>query len=92
MARPARIARSGAVRRLALSTDRSFLSRPHPTPRSVVVLHYYLGLPLPEAAEILGIRLGTAKSRLHRSLAAMRVAITADMESDSSALSRGHYA
>jgi RNA polymerase sigma-70 factor, ECF subfamily len=43
--------------------------------RAVVVLHYFLGLPLPEVAASLRIPLGTAKSRLHRSLAAMRVAI-----------------
>ena len=43
--------------------------------RAVVVLHYFMGLPLPEVAASLRIPLGTAKSRLHRSLAAMRVAI-----------------
>jgi RNA polymerase sigma-70 factor (ECF subfamily) len=46
--------------------------------RAVVVLHYFLGLPLPEVAASLRIPLGTAKSRLHRSLAAMRVSITTD--------------
>jgi RNA polymerase sigma-70 factor (ECF subfamily) len=46
--------------------------------RAVVVLHYFMGLPLPEVAASLHIPLGTAKSRLHRSLAAMRVAITTD--------------
>jgi RNA polymerase sigma factor (sigma-70 family) len=40
--------------------------------RMVVVLHYYLDLPLPEVAATLGIPLGTAKSRLHRGLAALR--------------------
>jgi RNA polymerase sigma factor (sigma-70 family) len=40
--------------------------------RAVVVLHYYLDLPLPEAAATLGIPLGTAKSSLHRALAALR--------------------
>ncbi len=46
--------------------------------RAVVVLHYFLGMPLPDVADSLGIPLGTAKSRLHRSLAAMRITITAD--------------
>lgn len=46
--------------------------------RAVVVLHYFLGMPLPEVASILGIPLGTAKSRLHRSLALMRTSIAAD--------------
>ena len=33
-----------------------------------MVLHFYLDLPLTEAAEILDIPAGTAKSRLHRGL------------------------
>ena len=41
-------------------------------------MHYFLGMPLPEVASTLGIPLGTAKSRLHRSLGAMRVSIAAD--------------
>ena len=44
--------------------------------RAVVVLHYFLGMPLPDVAGALGIPLGTAKSRLHRSLAAMRASMT----------------
>jgi RNA polymerase sigma-70 factor, ECF subfamily len=40
--------------------------------RSVLVLHYYLGMPIAEVASTLGIPAGTAKSRLHRSLEAMR--------------------
>ena len=46
--------------------------------RAVVVMHYFLGMPLPEAASMLGVPLGTAKSRLHRSLLAMRLAVGAD--------------
>jgi len=56
------------------------LARLHPEQRAVVVLHYFFGMPLPEVAGTLGIPLGTAKSRLHRSLAAMRTAIDADMQ------------
>jgi RNA polymerase sigma-70 factor (ECF subfamily) len=40
--------------------------------RAVVALHYLLGMPLPQVAKCLGIPVGTAKSRLHYSLAAMR--------------------
>jgi len=54
------------------------LRRLDPEWRAVVVLHYFLGMPLPDVAATLGIPLGTAKSRLHRSLAAMRVTIGAD--------------
>ena len=46
--------------------------------RAVVVLHYYLGLPLPDVAEALGIPSGTAKSRLHRSLGVLRTLIDTD--------------
>ena len=51
------------------------LGRLDPERRAVVVLHYFLGMPLPDVAATLGIPLGTAKSRLHRSLVAMRAAI-----------------
>jgi RNA polymerase sigma-70 factor, ECF subfamily len=40
--------------------------------RAVLVLHFYVGLPLTEAAAILDIPPGTAKSRLHRGLEALR--------------------
>ncbi len=46
--------------------------------RTVMVMHFYLDLPLSEAAEILGIPAGTAKSRLHRGLEALRVALAAE--------------
>ena len=48
------------------------LRRLDPGHRAVVALHYLLGMPLPEVAASLGIPLGTAKSRLHFALAAMR--------------------
>ena len=41
-------------------------------------MHYLLGMPLPEVAASLGIPLGTAKSRLHYALAAMRLTVTAE--------------
>lgn len=40
--------------------------------RSVVVLHYYAGLSLDEVATTLGIPAGTARSRLHAALRALR--------------------
>ena len=46
--------------------------------RAVVVLHYYLDLSLPETAAALGIPVGTAKSRLNRALAAMRITVADD--------------
>jgi RNA polymerase sigma-70 factor (ECF subfamily) len=46
--------------------------------RAILVLHYYIGLPMPAMAETLGIPLGTAQSRLHRALSALRAALEAD--------------
>lgn len=72
--------------------DRS-LRRLDPEWRAVVVLHFYLGMPLPAVAETLGIPIGTAKSRLHRSLAAMRLSIEVDPgDPGSTELRQGQYA
>jgi RNA polymerase sigma-70 factor, ECF subfamily len=46
--------------------------------RAVLVLRHYLGLSLDETATTLGIPAGTAKSRLHYAIEAMRVALEAD--------------
>ncbi len=46
--------------------------------RSVFVLHHYVGLPLVEVAETLGIPAGTARSRLHYATRALRSAVEAD--------------
>jgi RNA polymerase sigma-70 factor (ECF subfamily) len=56
------------------------LRRLDPGHRAVVALHYLLGMPLPQVATSLGIPLGTAKSRLHSALAAMRITVTAEPE------------
>ena len=56
------------------------LARLDPGHRAVVALHYLLGMPLPDVAASLGIPLGTAKSRLHYALAAMRATVTGDAE------------
>jgi RNA polymerase sigma-70 factor (ECF subfamily) len=45
--------------------------------RVVIVLHYYLDLPIAEVAEIIDIPYGTAASRLHRGLEAMRASMRA---------------
>jgi len=43
-----------------------------------VVLHFYLGLSVPEVADALGVPVGTAKSRIHYAVDAMRAALEAD--------------
>ena len=49
-----------------------------PAHRAIVVLHYYLGYPMPEAAATLGISLPSAKSRLHRAMTELRHSLGAD--------------
>jgi RNA polymerase sigma-70 factor (ECF subfamily) len=46
--------------------------------RAVLVYHHYLGLPLPEVADRLGIPLGTVKSRMHHAKQALRAGLEAD--------------
>jgi RNA polymerase sigma-70 factor (ECF subfamily) len=46
--------------------------------RAVVVLHHYLEMPLPDVAAALGIPPGTAKSRYHYAMSALRAALEAD--------------
>jgi RNA polymerase sigma-70 factor (ECF subfamily) len=57
--------------------DRGFgrLSIDH---RAVVVLHHYLDLPLDRVADVLGIPVGTAHSRLHHAMRGLRAALDAD--------------
>jgi RNA polymerase sigma-70 factor, ECF subfamily len=52
--------------------------RLEPEARAIIVLHHYLDLPLSEVAIAMDIPLGTAKSRLHRALQAMRATLAAD--------------
>ena len=49
-----------------------------PDQRALVVLHYYLGLPVSETADALGIPVGTVKSRLNRTTQALRARLEAD--------------
>jgi RNA polymerase sigma-70 factor, ECF subfamily len=46
--------------------------------RAILVLHFHAGLSAAETGAALGIPEGTAKSRLHRALHAMRAALEAD--------------
>jgi RNA polymerase sigma-70 factor (ECF subfamily) len=46
--------------------------------RAVVVMHYYLDLTIEDTAEALGISAGTAKSRLNRAMAKLRLALQVD--------------
>ena len=68
--------------RSALVADRDEIERGFrhldPDQRAVIVMHFYLGLPLVEVAATLGIPEGTAKSRLHRATQAMRATLDAD--------------
>jgi RNA polymerase sigma-70 factor (ECF subfamily) len=50
--------------------------------RAVIVLHFYVGLPLTDAADALGIPHGTAKSRLNRGLVALRSSMSAEPDSN----------
>ena len=56
---------------------RAFEALP-PEGRALIVLHYYLGLPMHETSLILGLPVGTVKSRLNRTKQQMRATIEAD--------------
>ena len=70
---------------IGLTADRDALDRAlaslTPEYRALVVMHYYLGISVPDAAASLGITLGTAKSRLHRAIGTLRVAFSVESES-----------
>ena len=61
--------------------DRAFV-RLTPEHRAVFVLHHHAGLSLPEVADVVGVPLGTVKSRLHHATRALRAAIVADRQID----------
>jgi len=54
--------------------DRAF-AHLEPDHRAVVVLRYFVGMPMADIASVMGIPIGTAKSRLNRALASMRVVV-----------------
>jgi len=71
--------------RSLLLADRDALERGFrqldPDQRAVLVLHHYVGFPLQEIADVLGVPTGTVKSRLFRATQAMRLALAADATS-----------
>ena len=58
---------------------------------AVVVLRFFLELSLPETAAALGIPIGTVKSRLHRSLAQLRITVASE-DAAPTAAPEGRYA
>ena len=57
--------------------ERAF-RRLSPEHRAVVVLHHHAGIPLAAIAEIVGVPVGTVKSRLHYGTQAMRAVLSDD--------------
>ncbi len=49
-----------------------------PEHRAVVVLHHHTGLPLTSIAEVVGVPVGTVKSRLHYATRILRGALASD--------------
>ena len=76
---------SSVVDRGALEDAFGRLSPEH---RAVVVLHHYLGYPLTEIADMLGIPAGTARSRLHHAVRQLRAVLDADASSAGTAEER----
>ena len=68
------------------------LGRLDPGHRAVVALYYLLDMPLTEVAASLGIPVGTAKSRLHYGLAAMRSAALSEPETTTAQVPGGQPA
>jgi RNA polymerase sigma-70 factor (ECF subfamily) len=58
--------------------------------RALLVMHFYLGLPVGQTAAVLGVPVGTVKSRLNRATAALRA--TLDAQARSGALAEGRLA
>ena len=62
------------------------------TQQTILVLHFYVGLNPSETADALHIPVGTAKSRLHYAIEALRAAIAADERSPVGAEREGRTA
>jgi RNA polymerase sigma-70 factor (ECF subfamily) len=50
----------------------------NPRQRALIVMHYYLGLPVLETASVLGLPVGTVKSQLSRTTRQMRATLDAN--------------
>ncbi len=59
--------------------ERAF-QRLSPEHSAVFVLHHHAGLPLAAIADVVGVPLGTVKSRLHHATRRLRAAIVADSQ------------
>jgi RNA polymerase sigma-70 factor (ECF subfamily) len=57
--------------------DRAFIHL-RPEQRVVLVLHFFVGLPAIEIAQVLGLPVGTVKSRIHYATQSMRAVLEAD--------------
>ena len=68
------------------------LRRLEPEFRAVIVLHYFLGMPLQDVAVSLRIPVGTVKSRLNRSLRSMRVTLAESDVEDVASVPGGQLA
>lgn len=76
--------------------DRDLLQRAlgtlDPGWRAIVVLHYFLEYPLPEVARMVGVPLGTAKSRLHRAIRVLRSEAAAEPSPSTEPVAAGRFA
>ena len=68
------------------------LGRLDPGHRAVVAMHFLLDMPLTDVAVALRIPIGTAKSRLHYALVAMRASASAVPGSDAETVHGGQPA
>ena len=77
---------SGSTPRPATTPTRSMTTiswtagfqRLKPHHRAAIVLHFYMDLSMAEVADALGVPVGTAKSRIHYAVDALRAALEAD--------------
>jgi RNA polymerase sigma-70 factor, ECF subfamily len=60
--------------------------------RAILVAHFYIGMSASEAADALDIPVGTAKSRLHYAIEALRAALAANERSEDGTLREGRMA
>ena len=61
--------------------ERAFL-RLTPEHRAVFVLHHHAGLSLADIADVVGVPVGTVKSRLHHAIRSLRAALVADSQTE----------